>query len=272
MLPALVLLVGIFLIPVIALLGISVQESVPIRRYEAGFTFGSYQRFFTDPWYLNQWATTFKIMSIVTAIVVVLGYPLSYMIWRAKGRRKGILLAVVLLPLFTNIIARIYAWLVVLAKEGPINWVLTKTPFVDDPILLNFNFWTVILGVTYVAIPYFILILWSSLEGVDWNLVESARTMGAGKFRSILETVVPLSAAGFAGALAVTMTWGTGAYAEPTVLGSPKEWTTGIEAGHQILRAYDWPYGAALSFVLVSSTMLAIIVMYRLVVRKRWMV
>ena len=269
MLPAFLLLVCIFLIPVAALVGVSVQESVAVKRYEAGFSFQSYARLLTDSWYLKQLGRTFQIAAICTFFVVVLGYPLAYMIWRAKGRKKALLLSVILLPLFTNIIARIYAWLIVLGKDGPVNWLLTMTPFFDEPVLLNFGFWPVIVGVTYVALPYFVLILWSSFEGVDWNLVECARTLGARRVRSIVEVVVPLTAPGFAGALAVTITWGTGAYVEPSVLGSPKEWTTGIEAGHQILRTYDWPLGAALCFVLVASTLVFIVLMYKVMVRKR---
>ena len=269
MLPAFLLLVCIFLIPVVALVGVSVQESVALKRYEAGFSFQSYARLLTDSWYLKQWGRTFQIATVCTLLVVVFGYPLAYMIWRARGKKKALLLSIILLPLFTNIIARIYAWLIVLAKDGPVNWLLTMTPFFDEPVLLNFSFWPVIVGVTYVALPYFVLILWSSFEGLDWNLVECARTLGAGRVRSIVEVVVPLTAPGFAGALAVTITWGTGAYVEPSVLGSPNEWTTGIEAGHQILRTYDWPFGAALSFALVASTLVFIVLMYKLIVRKR---
>ena len=267
--PALVLLVGIFLIPIVALFGTSLQESVPIKRYEPGLTFDSYIRYLTDPWFLGQMYRTFRIAFIATALCVLLGWPLSYMIWRAKGLRKSILLTIVLLPLFTNIVARIYAWLIVLGKDGPVNWAWLKlTPF-DEPVLLNFQLGPTIMGVTYVALPYFVLIMFSALEQLDWSLVESARTLGAKKLKSIMEVVVPLSAPGLAGAMAVAITWGTGAFAEPRILGSPKEWTIGVESGKQIMQVNDWPFGAALAFILVASTMVFIVLSFKLISRKK---
>ena len=191
------------------------------------------------------------------------------MIWRAKGLRKSILLTIVLLPLFTNIVARIYAWLIVLGKDGPVNWAWLKlTPF-DEPVLLNFQLGPTIMGVTYVALPYFVLIMFSALEQLDWSLVESARTLGAKKLKSIMEVVVPLSAPGLAGAMAVAITWGTGAFAEPRILGSPKEWTIGVESGKQIMQVNDWPFGAALAFILVASTMVFIVLSFKLISRKK---
>ena len=272
MTPALVLFVCVFAVPILLLIGISVQESVPLKRYEPGLTFDSYWRFLTDTFYLMQLGRTFRIAIISTALCVVLGYPVAYMIWRARGARKALLLSIVLLPLFTNIIARIYAWLVVLAKNGPINWVMVNVQIIDEPVLLNGSLATVIMGVTYVALPYFILILYSGLEGIDWSLVEAARTLGARRTRSTLEVVVPLSAPSLAGAMAVAMSWGMGAFAEPRILGSPREWTTGLESGHHTLRTIDWPFGAVLAVVTAVSTLICIIVIFRVIAKKRMIV
>ena len=271
MTPALVLFLCVFTLPILLLIGISVQESVPLKRYEAGLTFDSYWRFLTDTFYLLQLGRTFRIAIISTALCVVLGYPVAYMIWRARGTRKALLLSIVLLPLFTNIIARIYAWLVVLAKNGPINWVMVNAQVIDEPVLLNGSLATVIMGVTYVALPYFVLILYSGLEGIDWSLVEAARTLGARRARSTAEVVIPLSAPSLAGAMAVAMSWGMGAFAEPRILGSPREWTTGLEAGTQIVRNLDWPFGAVLAIVTAVSTLTCIIIIFRVVARKKMM-
>jgi ABC-type spermidine/putrescine transport system permease subunit I len=269
MAPALALLAGVCILPLTILVGISLQQSDPYRSYLPGFTVESYRRYLSDAWYVGQLGRTFRLAAISTGLCVALGYPLAYTLWRARGRRKTVLLAIVLLPLFTNIVARVYAWLIVFAKDGPIDWLLVKLHVLNEPALLNFRFGTAVLGVTYVALPYFVLIMFSALEGVDWSLVEAARTLGAKRLRSILEIVVPLSARGLAGALAVAITWGTGAFAEPRILGSPREWTIGNEAADQILEHNDWPFGAALSLILVASTMIVIVLTYRLVARKQ---
>jgi ABC-type spermidine/putrescine transport system permease subunit I len=267
LLPALILLVGIFAIPMAAILIISVQHSDPFKNYDAGFTLQGYGRLLTTPFYLGQLARTMRIAALTTLLCAILGTPVAFKLWRAHGRRKTVLLAIVLLPLFTNIIARVYAWLLVFAKNGPINWLLVESGVIDKPVLLNFRFFTVIVGVTYVALPFFILILYSALEGVDWTLVEGARTLGASPARSMIEIVFPLVARGAAGALAIAFTWGAGAFAEPQVLGSPKEWTTGIEVGSQILRVFNWPFGAALAFALVAVTLVVVFLIFTVLVR-----
>jgi ABC-type spermidine/putrescine transport system permease subunit I len=265
--PALILLVGIFAVPIFAILGVSVQKSSTLRNYEPGFTLASYWRLATSPFFLGQLARTMEIAALSTVLCVILGTPVAFKLWKAHGRAKTLLLSIVLLPLFTNIIARVYAWLLVFAKDGPINWVLVETHVFREPALLNFQFFTVIVGVTYVALPLFVLILYSALEGVDWSLVEGARTLGASSFRSMREIVFPLAAPGAAGAVAVAFTWGAGAFAEPQVLGSPREWTTGIEVGNQILRTFNWPFGATLAFALVAVTLLIVYLIFKLIVR-----
>jgi spermidine/putrescine transport system permease protein len=130
---------------------------------------------------------------------------------------------------------------------------------IEEAALLNYNLGAVLIGVTYVALPYFILILMSTLEGVDWSLVEAAQGLGASRARSFMEVVLPLSIPGLVSAIAVAFAWGMGAYAEPLILGSPNEWTMGSESGKQIINMFDWPFGAAIAFLLVIAMLLVIL-------------
>lgn len=274
MLPALVLLVIIFAIPMISLLVISLHESeVGGQPYEPGFSLDSYGRFF-DPGntlYLRIMWRTFRLAIVAAGISLLVGYPVCYMIWRAKGLRKNLLLALVLLPLFSNIIARLYGWQLTFSPAGPINDLLLGLGLIDEARSFNYSFRATTVGITYTAMPYFILILLSALEGIDWSLVEAARSLGASRLRSFFEIVLPLSAPGLATAIAVAYAWGIGAYAEPLILGSPREYSLGYESGRQILVNVNWPFGAVLNFVLVITMLVFVIILTKLLVRRKYM-
>ena len=259
MLPALVLVVIIFTIPIVTLVRISLHKSTSSGIYEVGLTVDSYMRFLASSWYRGLMWRTFRLALAATAISIVVGYPLAYKIWRSTGTQKTVLLMAVMLPLFTNLIARLYGWQLLLARNGPVNYVLVQLGLFKEAALLNYNFGAVLVGVTYVALPYFILILMSTLEGVDWSLVEAAQGLGASRVRSFIEIVFPLSIPGLVSAIAVAFSWGMGAYAEPLILGSPNEWTMGSESGKQIVSMFDWPFGAAIAFLLVIAMLLFVL-------------
>lgn len=262
------LLVGLFAIPMVILLRMSLNESVP-HPYSAGLTFQNYGRFFTEPLFQGILWRTFRLAIVITALSLLLGSPLAYVMWRARGRGRTLLLGVVLLPLFTNVIARLYGWQIVFSGDGPVNDLLLKLRVISDPARLNFTFFGATVGLTYVAMPYFILILFSTLEGIDWTVVEAARSLGAGRLRSILETVLPLSSPGLAAGIGVAFAWGMGAYAEPVILGSPKEWGIGYEAWRTTVIAFNWPFAAVLSLVMILSMLLFIVVTTKALVRQR---
>lgn len=267
LLPALVMMIGFFIIPIFRLFTISLYESDPLRIYVPGLTADSYIRFITDPWYLRMVWRTFRLAIVVSIITFLLGYPIAYSIWRARGKKKTLLIFIVMLPLFTNLIIVLYGWVILLSRSGPINSLLLALNLIDEPIMLGYSFTGVVIGLTYVCLPYFILMLMSVLEGIDWVLVESARDLGAGKLRSFYEIVLPLSVPGISAGSAIAFIWCMGAFATPAILGSPAEWTLAMEAEDQLLHCYDWPYGAAISFILLALVLMTLIVFRKLIER-----
>ena len=268
LLPMLAFVIGFFLLPLLGMLTISFYQSAPGRVYVPQFSADSYVRFLADPWYWGLLWRTIWLALVVTAICLAVGYPLSYWIWRARGASKALLMGAVLVPLFTNLIARLYGWQIILSKSGPLNFALGELGVLDKPVLFNYNFGAVVVGLTHIALPYFVLILVSVLEGLDRSLIEVARNLGAGRLRSLVEVVLPLSAPGLATATAITFAWGMGAYAEPLILGSPREWTMSVEAERQILAGFDWPFGATIAFVLVASMLVLIFLLIKAFTRK----
>lgn len=262
MLPAVVLVVGAFVVPMALLVRMSLNESVT-RPFADGLTASSYATALTEPLYLRILLRTVRLALVSTAMSLILGIPFSYLIWRAQGIRKTALLAIALVPLFTDVIARVYGWQILLSRGGPIAGVLDGLGLMSEQSRLGYSFLGAAIGLTYVALPYFVLIFVSALAAVDWRLVEAARTLGARPLRSVIEIVLPIAGLGLATATAVAFAWGMGAYAETVTLGSPEEWGLGYEAWRQWALVRNWPLSSALSILMLVVTAVVIITVNR---------
>lgn len=256
--PAMALIAVGFALPMALMLRMSLN-STEARPYAPGLTLESYAHFF-EPLYLGLLWRTVRLTLVITAASVLIGVPYAYVLWRSSGIRRGLLLAIALLPLFTNVIARLYGWQILLANRGPVNGLLQALGLVDEPLRLNYSFVGATVGLTYVAAPYFMLIYFSALSGVDHRLVLAARTLGAGRLRAVFGVVLPLSAYGLATGIAVAFAWGMGAYAETVTLGSSEEWGLGYEAWRQHTLARNWPFSSVISEVIVVATLVLVIV------------
>lgn len=247
-----------FALPMALMLRMSLN-STDARPYAPGLTLESYAHFL-EPLYLGLLWRTVRLTLVITAASVLIGVPYAYVLWRSSGIRRGLLLAIALLPLFTNVIARLYGWQILLANRGPVNGLLQALGIVDEPLRLNYSFVGATIGLTYVAAPYFMLIYFSALSGVDHRLVLAARTLGAGRLRAVFGVVLPLSAYGLATGIAVAFAWGMGAYAETVTLGSSQEWGLGYEAWRQHTLARNWPFSSVISEVIVVATLVLVVV------------
>jgi ABC-type spermidine/putrescine transport system permease subunit I len=256
--PAVALIALGFALPMLFMLRMSLNGTER-RPYAPGFTLENYAHFF-EPLYLGLLWRTVRLTLVITAASVLIGVPYAYVLWRSSGVRRGLLLAISLLPLFTNVIARLYGWQILLANRGPVNRALELLGLVDEPLRLNYSFIGAAVGLTYVAAPYFTLIYFSALSGVDHQLVLAARTLGAGRLRAVAGVVLPLSAYGLATGIAVAFAWGMGAYAETVTLGSSQEWGLGYEAWRQHSLARNWPFSSVLSVAIVVATLALVMV------------
>lgn len=268
LLPAVVLLVCFMVIPLSSLFRISFHHSSPTLVYTPGFTFDHYIKVFTESWYITTFLRSVRFGLIIVVTTGILSYALAYTIWRSAGIKRFALTLCVLFSLFTTILIRLYGLSSLLGKTGPINKFLQYIHLIDKPLKLSYNVFGVVVGLTNECFPFFILILISVLEGIDWSYVEAAADLGASRTRAFFEVILPLSIRGLAIGSAVTFIWSIGAFATPTILGSPKEWTLASEAESQIMQVYNWPLGAALAFALLLITFIVIIFYFRLTMQE----
>jgi len=185
----------------------------------------------------------------------------------ASDRAKTWLLLLVMLPFWTNLLIRTYALIAVLRTEGYVNWTLeflwnrlgsiwSLEPFV--PLNLLHNNAAVLFGLVYVHLPFMILPLYAALDRLDRSLIEASLDLGAGHFRTMMQIVVPIALPGILSGILITFIPALGAYLTPDLLGGPDSQMIANVIERQFKRANDWPFGAALSFLLLYLTFILI--------------
>ncbi len=262
--PALLVVTVFFFIPIMTLFRISFFEYTGMGTYKPAFNLDGYIKFLTDPFYISVILYTLKNAVLVTAIALIAGYPVAYYVARASGLKKMICLLLIIVPLWTNLIVRIYGWFIILGRNGLINTMLLQADLIDEPLPMIFNSFSVVIGLLDVVFPWVLLILISVLEGIDWSMIEAARDLGASRFKSFYEVTFKLSIPGMAVAGLFAFVWAMGEYAVPSLLGSSFQRTISIEVADQILSVLNWPFGASIAFTLFAISVLVLIVSNRI--------
>ena len=222
----------------------------------------------TRPEYIPAFANSLRYAAITTILSIVIGYPIAYWISRYGGRRKTLLLILVMLPFWTSYLIRTYAWMIILRDNGVVNSILMGLGVISDPIpMLNTDF-SVILGMTYGFIPFAILPMYVSIDRLDPNLVQAGRDLYASGRGAFLHVTLPLTMPGIIAAALLTFIPAIGDYVTPDLLGGAQ--TTTIAKVVQVIftSGRDWPTGSALGFLLMLITLAGTLVALRWVRRE----
>jgi spermidine/putrescine transport system permease protein len=207
------------------------------------------------PEYLPAFLNSLRYAGITTVLSIVIGYPIAYWISRYGGRRKVLLLILVMLPFWTSYLIRTYAWMIILRDNGVVNGVLQAVGLISEPIpFLNTDF-SVVLGMTYGFLPFAILPLYVSIDRMDHDLVQAARDLYASGRQAFLHVTLPITMPGIVAAALLTFIPAIGDYVTPDLLGGAQ--TTTIAKVVQVVfqSGRDWPYGSALGFLLMVLTL-----------------
>ncbi|PSQ06850.1 ABC transporter permease [Halobacteriales archaeon QS_6_71_20] len=196
---------------------------------------------------------TFAFASVVTVVSVAVATLYAHAMWRADGAVRVTLVAGALVSMFTAIVVKLFAAVLVFSPQGVLNTALVGVGLLSQPLQLVNNGAGAVLGQLYIVVPYSILAVYSVLSTVDESLLEAARDLGAGGPRAFREVVVPHAVPGMLVAGVISFTWSVGSYAAPLLLGSGSERTAGIAVSDLLLREFDWPSAAALATVVTLS-------------------
>lgn len=198
---------------------------------------------------------TGQIGLMVTVLVLLIGYPLAYAMLRAGPGVFRVLIGCILLPYFTSVIVRTYAWMVLLGRAGVVNQVLLSLGITEGPLQLLYNRGAVVVGMTYVLLPYMVLTLYGAMRGVDPRLLQAADGMGASPARVFLRVFLPLTRAGVIAGVLLVFILAIGFFITPALMGAPEDMMAGMLIERQIELANNWPVAAIMSIVLLVVTL-----------------
>jgi putative spermidine/putrescine transport system permease protein len=250
LLPALVVLLALFVYP---LLGI-VERSV--YRPRAGYTLEFYRQIWRVPVYLQVMGRTFQTAALVTLLCLALGYPLAYLLATLRPRVARLLLIVVILPFFTSIIVRTYAWMVLLGRTGVVNQSLTWLGLSDAPLPLLYNTGGVVIGMTYVLLPYMVLTAYSVMRGIDPGFVRAAHSLGASRWQAFRRVFLPLSLPGIAGGTLLVFILSLGFFITPALMGGPSDVMIAMLIEREVEFTLNWSFASALAVILLVLTLI----------------
>ncbi|RMI15239.1 ABC transporter permease [Pseudoroseomonas wenyumeiae] len=191
----------------------------------------------------------------VTAMVLVIGYPLSYALSRARGLAFSLVLICIILPYFTSVIVRTYAWMVILGRNGLINQMLLGLGLVSEPVDLLYNRTGVIIGMTYVLLPYMVLTLYAAMKAVDNRLLQAAEGMGASPFTVFAKVFLPLTLHGVTAGSLIVFILALGFFITPALMGGPSDVMMAMLIEREIELSQNWPMAALMTIVLLAITL-----------------
>jgi spermidine/putrescine transport system permease protein len=258
--PAAFWLVVFFLVPLLLILAYSFGTSGVYGGLTLGFNPGNYLKVF-DPLYLEITVRTLIIAFINTLLCLALGYPLAYFIALRGGRWKTALLILVMVPFWTSLLIRAYAWVVILGGNGIANRALQFLGITDGPISLIFTPQAVLMGMVYSYLPFMILPLYATLERFDTSLKEAANDLGAGRWHTFWRVTFPLSMPGVIAGSILVFIPSAGEFVIPNLLGGSQTVLLGNLIQQQFLNARDWAFGSALA-VMLAVLLLGAIMFY----------
>ena len=280
--PPLAWLLLFFLIPLTIVWVYSFGTNVGLTEIAFTGTFSNYARA-VEPLYVGIFLKSVGVAGLTTLLCLIVGFPVALAITFAPDRLKAWLILLVMLPFWTNLLIRTYALIAVLRTEGYVNlslgWLWTHasglmtmvglSPLTRfEPLELLHNNFAVVFGLVYVHLPFMVLPLYSALDRLDRSLLEASLDLGAGHVRTMMMVVVPLALPGIASGILITFIPALGAYLTPDLLGGPDSQMIANIIERQFKRANDWPFGAALSFLLMYMTFIAIALQAMLAKRK----
>jgi spermidine/putrescine transport system permease protein len=259
--PAAALLVLLFGAPLLIIVLYSLHDRGVYGGIAPVWTAANYLRLF-DPLYALIFLRTFVMAAVSTAGCLLLGFPLALFISRA-GKQRHLYLQLVILPFWTSFLVRTYAWMFLLRDTGLINTILIGLGVISEPLPLLYNDGAVFLGLIYGHLPFVVLPIYASLERMDKALAEASADLGATPWQTLTRVILPLSTPGLRAAGLLVFIPCLGAYLTPDLLGGGKTVMAGNLIQNQFTTARDWPFGSAVSLVLMAVVMAMLIVWLR---------
>ena len=255
--PALIAILVVVFLPIFWL------SSLSFFGASGALSFENYDRIFNSALYRKTFVVTFQISVSVTVICVILGYPLCYWLNKLPNRTAGILMIFVLVPFWTSVLVRTYAWLVLLQRKGIINETLLGLGIIQEPLQLAHNLTGSIIGMVHIMLPFLVLPLYATMRGIDTDLVRAAVGLGASPRSAFWHVFFPMSLPGLSAGIVLVFILSLGFYVTPALLGGGRVQMLAQRIESTITVYSNWGAASALGVVLLLLAILMIWLMNR---------
>ena len=256
--PALISVTLIIVIPVGWLFSLSFMGK------SGDFSFENYQKMIVYKSYFRVFKTTFNVSFLTTLFCILLGYPLAYFLSQIPKKLVGIFMITVLLPFWTSLLVRTYAWLVLLQKKGLINSYAIELGIWETPIKLAHNLNGTLIGMIHIMLPFMVLPLYAAMQRIDRQTIQAASNLGANPFQAFWQVFVPLSLPGVAAGSLIVFILCLGFYVTPAVLGGGKVIMVSMQITAILEDQFNWGAASALGVVLLVTTFIFLLLASRL--------
>jgi putrescine transport system permease protein len=213
--------------------------------------FNNYAFLFTDRLYVNAFLNSIKVALLSTLMCILVGYPMAYGIARARPTVRNLLLLLVILPFWTSLLLRVYAWIGLLKANGVINNILMALKVIHEPITMLYTPFAMYVGIVYSYLPFFILPMYANLEKMDWQLLEAAEDLGCRPWQAFCKITLPLSRNGILAGSMLVFIPAVGEFVIPALLGGPNALMIGRVLWDEFFANRAWPVASAVAIVLL---------------------
>ena len=255
--PAVIVIVALVVIPV----GWLMTQSV----YDNGFTFEHYRRIFTEDVYWRSFTLTFRIALIVTVMTLLLGYPVAYAAAHVKRPWDVLILSFVILPFWTSVLVRAYAWLVLLQRTGVTNQMLERLGLISEPLALVHNELGTIIATVHILLPFMVLPLYSTMQKIPRELMLAGASLGGGPLHSFLRIFLPLSLPGVVAGLTLVFVLTLGFYITPELLGGGRTIMISMVVSRNVELYNQWGAASAVGVVLLVCVLAIFLAVGRII-------
>jgi putative spermidine/putrescine transport system permease protein len=256
--PALVMVVGLLIMPLCWLAFQSVQT-------EEGFSLANYARIFQEAIYWDTFALTFKISFLVTLLSIVMGFPIAYAASRLHGFWANLVLICVILPFWTSVLVRSYAWLVLLQRRGLVNQTLMDLGIIDQPLTLMHNTTGTVIGTLHVMLPFMVLPLYSVMKKIPQDLMQASESLGAKPFYTFRRVFLPMAAPGIMAGSILVFVICLGFFITPELLGGGRTILVSMLVQRNVELYHAWGAASAVGLVLLFVVFLIFWVINRFI-------
>lgn len=267
-LPSLALFLGLLVVPLVltAILSFNVFDSM--MGTQDDYTLGNYLEILSDSYYYELFLRTALMSAGVTLLCILLGVPETIILSRMQPRYQGIFFVMILGPLLISVVVRTLGWSIMLGREGLINQSLISLGLIEAPLQLMYSMTGVVIVLTHVMLPFMVIAVWTTLQKLDPQVADAARSLGAGSWTTFSRVILPQLLPGILSGAIIVFTLSASAFATPALIGGRRLKVVTTSIYDEFLHSMNWPLGAAIAVLLLIGIVSVVMGSNRYIERK----